>query len=157
QGKYMIHPGLMDSCFQSTALATLHETIDTTEVDAIYIPFALENLRFFRKPTTTLLCHVKLKYPPEHQTAVLVSFSHTIQVYDEEGNILIDVDTLHSKRAPKEALLRAMRKDAFESHYEIHWKTQSIPADQEVKPFQGAYLVIGEQSSLARAVADELR
>jgi acyl transferase domain-containing protein/acyl carrier protein len=156
QGKYMIHPGLMDSCFQSSALASLHEEFDSSKVDAIYIPFALENLRFFRKPTTTLWCHVKIKNPPEDPTAILESYSHTIQVYDDEGNILIDVETLHSKRAPKEALLRALRKDAFESHYEIHWKTQSIPADQEVKAFQGAYLVIGEQSSLARAVAEEL-
>lgn len=156
QGKYMIHPGLMDSCFQSSALATMHEEFDSTKVDAIYIPFALENLRFFRKPTSTLWCHVKIKNPPEDPNAVLESFSHTIQVYDDQGNILIDVETLHSKRAPKEALLRALRKDAFENHYEIHWKTQSIPADQELKPLQNTYLVIGEATALANSLRTEL-
>lgn len=157
QGKYMIHPGLMDSCFQSSALATMHADFDSSKVDAIYIPFALENLRFFRKPTTTLWCHVKIKNPPTNPEEIVESFSHTIQVYDEDGNILIDVETLHSKRAPKEALLRALRKDAFESHYDVYWKTQTIPADQEVKPLAGTYLVIGEQSSLSRAIVRELQ
>lgn len=156
QGKYMIHPGLMDSCFQSSALAALNEEFDASKVDAIYIPFALENLRFFRKPTTTLWCHVKIKNAPDDPNTTLESYSHTIQVYDDQGNILIDVETLHSKRAPKEALLRALRKDALESHYEIHWKTQSISADQEWLPLQGTYWVVGEQSSLARAVVVEL-
>lgn len=156
QGKYLIHPGLMDSCFQSSALATLHQDFDTTKVDAIYIPFALENLRFFRKPTTELWCHVKIKNPPEDPEAVAESFSHTIQVYDDQGNILIDLDTLHSKRAPKEALLRAISKNPFENHYEVHWKTQSIAADAPLQPVQGGYLVVGERSSLADALFDAL-
>lgn len=156
QGKYMIHPGLMDSCFQSSALATMHEDFDATKVDAIYIPFALENLRFFRKPTTELWCHVKIKNPPEDPEAVVESFSHTIQVYDDQGNILIDVETMHSKRAPKEALLRALSKDPFDCHYDVHWKTQNIPADQEVKALTGNYLVVGEESGLSNAIAAEL-
>ncbi|MCP5018763.1 MAG: SDR family NAD(P)-dependent oxidoreductase [Ketobacter sp.] len=156
QGKYMIHPGLMDSCFQSSALAAMHDDFDASKVDAIYIPFALENLRFFRKPTTELWCHVKIKNPPEDPSEVMESYSHTIQVYDDQGNILIDVETLHSKRAPKEALLRAISKDPFDGHYEAHWKTQTIPADQEVKPLTGTYLVVGESSSLTTAISDEL-
>lgn len=156
QGKYMIHPGLMDSCFQSSALAAMHDEFDASKVDAIYIPFALENLRFFRKPTSELWCHVKIKNPPEDPTAIMESYSHTIQVYDEDGNILIDVETLHSKRAPKEALLRALSKDPFDGHYDVHWKTQSIPADQEVKPLAGTYVVVGETSSLASSICNEL-
>lgn len=156
QGKYMIHPGLMDSCFQSSALAAMHDEFDASKVDAIYIPFALENLRFFRKPTTELWCHVKIKNPPEDPNEVMESYSHTIQVYDDQGNILIDVETLHSKRAPKEALLRAISKDPFDGHYDVHWKTQSIPADQEVKPLAGTFMVIGETSSLATAIKEEL-
>lgn len=156
QGKYMIHPGLMDSCFQSSALATMHGDFDASKVDAIYIPFALENLRFFRKPTSELWCHVKIKNPPEDPEAIVESYSHTIQVYDDQGNILIDVDTLHSKRAPKEALLRAISKDPFDCHYDVHWKTQNIPADQEVKALTGNFLVVGEQSGLANAIVAEL-
>ena len=156
QGKYIIHPGLMDSCFQSSALASMHEDFDTTKVDAIYIPFALENLRFFTKPTTELWCHVKIKNPPENPEEVAESYSHTIQVYDDQGNILIDVETLHSKRAPKEALLRAISKDPFDCHYQVHWKTQAIPSDQEVKPLAGNYLVVGESNSLSLAITNEV-
>ncbi|MEE2732396.1 MAG: SDR family NAD(P)-dependent oxidoreductase [Pseudomonadota bacterium] len=156
QGKYMIHPGLMDSCFQSSALAAMHDDFDASKVDAIYIPFAIENLCFFRKPTTELWCHVKIKNPPEDPNEVMESYSHTIQVYDDQGNILIDVDTLHSKRAPKEALLRAISKDPFDGHYEVHWKTQNIPADQELKPLAGTFMVVGEPSGLASAICAEL-
>ncbi|RLU00286.1 type I polyketide synthase [Ketobacter sp.] len=156
QGKYMIHPGLMDSCFQSSALAAMHDDFDASKVDAIYIPFAIENLCFFRKPTTELWCHVKIKNPPEDPNEVMESYSHTIQVYDDQGNILIDVDTLHSKRAPKEALLRAISKDPFDGHYEVHWKTQNIPADQELKPLAGTFMVVGEASGLATAICTEL-
>ncbi|CBL44578.1 Erythronolide synthase, modules 3 and 4 [gamma proteobacterium HdN1] len=157
QGKYLIHPGLMDSCFQSSALATMYEEFDSSTVDAIYIPFALENFHFFQKPTTTLWCHVKIKNPPEDPRAAPESFSHTIQVYDDQGNILIDVETLHSKRAPKEALLRALRKDAQDSHYEIHWKSGNIPADQELRALPDTLLVIGDNNSLAATLCAELQ
>ena len=156
QGKFIIHPGLLDSCFQSSALATMHEDFDASKVDSIYIPFALEDFRFFGKPTTELWCHVKIKNPPDDPDFKVESYSHTIQVYDENGNILIDLDTLHSKRAPKEALLRALNKDPFAHHYDVHWKTQSAKAD-EGKPLAGTYLVVGEESLLATHVLQALR
>ncbi len=157
QGKYMIHPGLMDSCFQSSALATMHTSFDTTKVDAIYIPFALENLRFFKSPTTELWCHVTIKNPPADEHEQVESFSHAIRVFDDQGNVLIDVETLHSKRAPKEALLKALSKDPYEHHYDIHWKTQGIPADQEVAPLAGTFMVIGEDDGLSTNIFDQLK
>ena len=156
QGKYMIHPGLMDSCFQSSALATMHTSFDATKVDAIYIPFALENLRYFKTPTTQFWCHVTIKNPPADENEQVESFSHTIRVFDDQGNVVIDVETLHSKRAPKEALLKALNKDPFEHHYEIHWKTQSIPADEEVAALAGNFVVIGEDDGLTSAVHETL-
>ncbi|MEZ5504527.1 MAG: polyketide synthase dehydratase domain-containing protein [Gammaproteobacteria bacterium] len=156
QGKYMIHPGLMDSCFQSSALATMHADFDSSKVDAIYIPFALENLRFFRKPTTTLWCHVKIKNPPANPEEIVESFSHTIQVYDEDGNILIDVETLPQQR-PQRSLAPRIAQGCVRSHYDVYWKTLNHSGSLEVKPLAGTYLVGGEQSSLSQAVVRELQ
>lgn len=153
KGKFVIHPGLMDSCFQSSALATGHQGFDAASLDAIYIPFALENVNFYRSPTSRLWCHVKIKSASDEQWAE--SFSHSIQVYDEQGNLLIDVDTLHSKRAPKDALLKALRKNPLEHHYEVLWKEQPLKTEGEAKSL-GLYWVAGEDAR-SEVLASALR
>lgn len=153
-GKFLIHPGLMDSCFQSSALATGHKGFDAGSLDAIYIPFALENLCFYRAPTTRLWCHVKIKSATDEQWAE--SFSHSIQVYDEQGQLLIDLDTLHSKRAPKDALLKALRKNPFEHHYEVHWKEQSIKTET-MATLTGRYCLVGTELDRIDALATQIR
>ncbi|MBL4868020.1 MAG: SDR family NAD(P)-dependent oxidoreductase, partial [Pseudomonadales bacterium] len=119
--EFLIQPGLMDSCFQSSAMATMHENMEISELDAIYIPFAVENLVFLRKPTSTLWCHVKVT---EAQAADAESYSHSIKVYDDQGDIIIDIGTLYSKRAPKDLLLKALKKEPLDDHYETHWLEQ---------------------------------
>lgn len=156
KGRFLIHPGLMDSCFQSSALATGHQGFDAGSLDAIYIPFALENLCFYRAPTTRLWCHVKIKNASAIDEGWAESFSHTIQVYDEQGQLLIDLDTLHSKRAPKEALLKALRKNPLENHYEIHWKEQTLKTDA-VATLSGRYWVLGQEPARVNALAEQIR
>ncbi|MCG8673433.1 MAG: SDR family NAD(P)-dependent oxidoreductase [Pseudomonadales bacterium] len=158
QGDYLIHPGLLDSCFQSSALATMHEGFDAAQVESIYIPFALEKFKFFAKPSSELWCHVKIKNPPANDNFDVESYSHTIQVYDEKGRILIDLDTLHSKRAPKSALLKALNKDPLANHYQVLWKSQARVngTSEKASPPKGSYVILGDGGELHHQVCSEL-
>ncbi|OUS03282.1 hypothetical protein A9Q81_07830 [Gammaproteobacteria bacterium 42_54_T18] len=139
KGKFLIHPGLMDSCFQSSILAADREALDTSMLDAIYIPFAVENLRFYHAPTSRLWCHVKSMNPiADAEEGFAESYTHNIQVYDDTGRIIIDVEALHSKRAPKEALLKALKKSAFENHYQVNWKSATLSKGEEQSSEQGS-------------------
>ncbi len=149
KGKFLIHPGLMDSCFQSSILAAEQEEIDTAALDAIYIPFAVENLHFYHAPTTKLWCHVRSMNPLSNpEDGLAESYTHNIQVYDESGRIIIDVEALHSKRAPKEALLRALRKDPYANHYDVNWKSASIASDDEKPALPKNVLVVSDTDSM---------
>jgi len=165
KGKFLIHPGLMDSCFQSSILAAEHEELDTSLLEAIYIPFAVENLCFYHAPSTRLWCHVKSMNPvSETPGSFAESYTHNIQVYDDTGRIIIDVESLHSKRAPKEALLKALRKNPYENHYNVHWKSASLANDEEAvalasKPLSDAMsniLVVSDENKLPALFVEKL-
>ncbi|MBV1919103.1 MAG: SDR family NAD(P)-dependent oxidoreductase, partial [Pseudomonadales bacterium] len=160
KGKFLIHPGLMDSCFQSSILAADREALDTSMLDAIYIPFAVENLRFYHAPTSRLWCHVKSMNPvADGDEGFAESYTHNIQVYDDTGRIIIDVEALHSKRAPKEALLKALKKSAFENHYQVNWKSASLTKDDEQGngKLPDNILVVSEKGVVCEGVVSRLK
>ncbi len=123
---YLIAPGLMDSCFQSSLMASHFEHLNFEEMAAIYIPFAVDNLKFYKAPTTMLWCHVVDR--SNSKETDLESYSHKICVYDENGQLIIDIDLLHSKRAPKEALLRSLNKASQSDnvYYNVQWQEQAF-------------------------------
>jgi len=168
KGKFLIHPGLMDSCFQSSILAADRETLDTSMLDAIYIPFAVENLRFYHAPTSRLWCHVKSMNPvTDAEEGFAESYTHNIQVYDDTGRIIIDVEALHSKRAPKEALLKALKKSAFENHYQVNWKSRALTksdgqgseltSESRKEKLPNNVLVVSDGGGVAEGVVSRLK
>jgi hypothetical protein len=115
-GAFLIPPGLMDSCFQSSIMSSWEASLATVDLDAIYIPFAVDELRFYRAPTTELWCHVTSSEKSQTQKE---TYTHRIRVYDAEGHLIIDVDPLHSKRAPKEVLLKALGQSQHDWYYRV--------------------------------------
>jgi len=127
-GAFLIPPGLMDSCFQSSIMSSWEASLATVDLDAIYIPFAIDELRFYRAPTTELWCHVTSSEQSQTQKE---TYSHRIRVYDAEGHLIIDVEPLHSKRAPKEVLLKALGQSQDDWFYRVLWKEQAVAAQEQ--------------------------
>lgn len=134
----------------------MYMDFDILKVDVIYILFVLENLCFFCKLSIELWCYVKIKNLFEDLEVVVESYFYIIQVYDDQGNILIDVDILYSKWVLKEVLLWVISKDLFDGYYDVYWKIQLILVDQELVVLKGFYLVIGEMFLLVVVIYDEL-
>jgi acyl transferase domain-containing protein len=116
--QYVLHPGLIDSCFQLLA-ATIPS--DGMEAGA-YVPFALENFRFYRQPRSTLRCHACIR-PNDGQSKEWNVGD--VSVFDETGQAVADVVGLHFKRASREALLRGVRQRGGNWLYEVQWKPRS--------------------------------
>jgi len=151
QGAFLIPPGLMDSCFQSSIMSSWEKSLASTDVDAIYIPFAVDELRFYKAPTSELWCHVTSAEQTENQRE---TFSHRIRVYDADGHMIIDVDMLHSKRAPKEVLLKALGQSQDDWYYRVLWKEQQVAAVAEQNAaLNRHWIIVGSDSAMAQRSA----
>ena len=153
QGAFLIPPGLMDSCFQSSIMSSWNDSLSASDLDAIYIPFAVDELRFYHAPASQLWCHVQSMEVVEGQRE---TFSHRIRVYDDNGNLLIDVDALHSKRAPKEVLLKALGQSQDDWYYKVMWKEQAGVTDHAPRSTPRQWLIVGAGTACAHANTDLL-
>lgn len=150
-GAFLIPPGLMDSCFQSSIMSSWEASLATVDLDAIYIPFAVDELRFYRAPTTELWCHVTSAEQAQNQKE---TYSHRIRVYDAEGHLIIDVDPLHSKRAPKEVLLKALGQSQDDWYYRVLWKEQQVAiAAEQQAALNRHWIIVGSDTVMAQRSA----
>ncbi|MCP3097313.1 SDR family NAD(P)-dependent oxidoreductase [Myxococcus sp. K15C18031901] len=143
-----IHPGLLDSFLQSmgTDLAREDEKLDT-----VYAPFSVRRLRFHARPTGPLWAYSVRRGAEEVMGEVLTG---DVSVVDAEGQVLIEIEGLNLKRAPREALMAALRRGSRDSLYEMGWKAQPLP---EGRPAPGCWLVFTDASGVAEALAEKMR
>jgi thioester reductase-like protein len=87
QAHYQMHPALLDACFH-VILAALPQT---SRARRAYLPVAVDRLRFLRRPGTRVYSHVRLVELTDE------TLSADIQVFDENGECLIDLKNLRCR------------------------------------------------------------
>jgi acyl transferase domain-containing protein/acyl carrier protein len=127
-GVYRFHPVLMDACWQ--IFAVLHQAMQQAP-DDLYMPIGLDSLRLYGQAGTQLWSHLIRRPADGSQRETLTA---DLRLFDQSGQIVAEIDGLHMKRAPREALLRQSQKDFGDWLYEIKWRPkapvgQSLPAD----------------------------
>ena len=89
-GDHLLHPGLLDACFQVAGL-----TQDNKAREQTMLPFALRRLKLYRPAQgDTWWCHAQ-------QTAV---DRWDIQLFDEQGSRLVDIEGFQVRAATPEAV-----------------------------------------------------
>ncbi|MEW6994407.1 SDR family NAD(P)-dependent oxidoreductase [Colwelliaceae bacterium MEBiC 14330] len=121
---YLFYPGLMDAFFQSTAAATYDEQFSLSNKEDIYIPMAVDDMAVIGPCAGPLWCYVELLDSSSEET-----FSHRIWVFNEAGETLLWVDSLRSKRAPKEVLLKSLQRKTKNCIYGLRWQELSLPIE----------------------------
>ncbi len=145
---FLIHPGLLDSCFQSIATTVSEEESAQTT----YVPLHIEKFLFYESSPNPIWCHVKLT----SQTGQEI-FAADLVFYDEKGKILAEVHGFHAKRAGKDALLLRQRKDFLNSLYKVDWLATPLTSDQVLTKKEGDNcLVISPSSEKGKALASYL-
>ncbi|MFG2648266.1 SDR family NAD(P)-dependent oxidoreductase [Streptomyces sp. NPDC048436] len=114
---YEIHPGLLDSCLQSTVAFAVAaaEPGSVTEETALAIPFAAARVSLRGRPArrAELWACVRVVRSRQHEGAAgdfLAIESADLHLFDGTGATVLDVDRFRFRSAPRSLLERSLRE-----------------------------------------------
>ena len=120
----VVHPLLLDGCFQVVGAARQADDDETT-----YLPFAWERLQIAAPWPERVFCHVLLEErPASADTAALVPevVSGELRIYDANGRLIGELGGYTVKRATRASLLAAV-EGIDELLYEVVWRESVAP------------------------------
>ncbi|QSQ15455.1 type I polyketide synthase [Myxococcus landrumensis] len=143
-----IHPGLVDSFLQAlgTDLVRAQEQLST-----VYVPISLGRFRFHERPTGPVTAYA-VRRDGGGVTGEIISGD--VYVVDADGRVLVEIEGLKHKRAPREALMAVLRQDSRDALYEVGWQRQALPVGV---PARGRWLLFTDGTGPAEALAAKLR
>lgn len=148
---YRIHPVLLDACIQAIAAALLGsaEHLDT------YLPLSIDTLRFYIQPSDEMWSHAQLAPGVQDGQDIVAG---DIQVFNMDGQMVLELRGLHMKRASREALRRAIQKQSGEDpdnwFYDVDW--QPAPLHETADSDSGAWLIFADDTGIGDALAAQL-
>ncbi len=112
-GAYGIHPALLDACLQAMS-AALPEDSD------LYMPLSIDRIRVYGDVGTTLWSHALV----DAGTGSKETYSASIEVMNDAGEIVAEVTGLRLKRASRDALMRIAQTqvDWHDWLYQVEWQ-----------------------------------
>ncbi|SEM07181.1 Acyl transferase domain-containing protein [Stigmatella aurantiaca] len=129
----LLHPLELDGCLQ-----TLVAAAPSLPAGQAFIPFALERLRFFGRGGGPRFCHAALRSVSEEACV------GSLRVFDEAGELVLEVEGLQLKRADPAALrndVRAWQQWAWE----VGWEQAALPV---ARTRGGRYWLHGDGAEL---------
>jgi len=157
---YQLYPTLVDSFFQSLASCQPDGNeefiFNSGNADEIYIPFALERFKLYRKPEAgeRLWFHSTLRdqVNKDHETQ-----TGDVQLIDENGKLVAEVVAIETRKASRAALQQGLNKDVVNDWlYQPRWHTKgndnALPVPLKRKD-NASWLVIGKNSASANKLA----
>ncbi len=145
--QYLVHPGLIDSCIQSAALA-----IPTQHDFSAYIPVSIDQFRYFQPPEDQLWCHSELKPDARAQKG---SYVFDVTLFNESGSAVLQFEGLRLQRAPRTALMAFAQRRLREWMYRLHWKPQP-PSEHAITHLSGDWLIFADREGRASGLAKRL-
>ncbi|MET7671693.1 SDR family NAD(P)-dependent oxidoreductase [Micromonospora luteifusca] len=157
---WVIHPGLLDSCLQSTVTFGVRPNsdgtgpgTDPTEQPTLAIPFAASRLALARRPEHggELWGHVQAVRSVPRADGTRQVDSADLHLFDAHGRTVLTVDGFRIRHAPRDLLERSLR-DATPHVYELMWTTARSAAPEEpVAPASRNIALLGPGRALCAA------
>ncbi|MCB8984309.1 MAG: SDR family NAD(P)-dependent oxidoreductase [Ardenticatenaceae bacterium] len=122
-GRYQIHPALLDACLQVMAAAI---PADLSESD-IFMPLGVDRFVLYRQPEGPVWSHATLALPDAGLKETLTA---QVRVLDENGRLLAEAHGLHLKRASRAALLSRRADDLADWLYRVEWQPAPLLAEE---------------------------
>lgn len=159
---YQFHPALLDSCLQSVLL---HYTLpflgrDSSEAAAeetigdIYIPLAFERFGVYRHSPRRVWSHILIR--PEDKPN-RERYTADMRFLDETGQVVAEIQGLHLKRAPRQALQHAIQPNFNKWLYEIDWQTQARTDSTRSPESTGDWLIFADENGIGTTLAERLQ
>jgi acyl transferase domain-containing protein/NADPH:quinone reductase-like Zn-dependent oxidoreductase/acyl carrier protein len=157
--RYQIHPALLDACFQLLA-AALPAGSTQTEV---YMPVGMDSFRLYGRPETQVWSHALLQLDDRAGTGlpgqVRETFTGSVRLLSESGQVIGEVTALRLKRASRTALLQARQPDLSDWLYQVEWRPKpraQSPGLEAPRPAADYLLGPAEISARVRPWLNEL-
>lgn len=149
--RYVLFPGLIDSCIQLIALAIPVNKRD----NSAYIPVSVQSLRCYGPAQPKMWCHFKLQQAAVERDGVFLT---DWLLFDDEGRVIAEAVGMRFQRAPRTALLAFARRRYRDWLYRLDWVPQPLVVDEgtSAAPNKLPVLVLADGSTLADSLAAAL-
>ncbi len=137
---YQIHPVLLGACFQ-VMFAALPE-------GKTYLPIGFVSRRVYSQPGKNLWIYVKLR-PNNGSQQILAD----VCLYDEIGNLVVEINGLVSKQASRKALLRTTGESWQDWLYEVQWQILERQKTAICQKCDRTWLIFADKSGLGQELA----
>ncbi|WP_434380751.1 SDR family NAD(P)-dependent oxidoreductase [Melittangium boletus] len=112
---HVLHPGLVDSCFQVLASWTLD--LLAKQQDTLLIPFSLERFTVHRRPRGAVWCHARIREGREEENTLV---GGDLRLFDEEG-LVAEALGFRGRMASREVFHVGAAPRSDDARYEVHW------------------------------------
>ncbi|HTU59579.1 MAG TPA: polyketide synthase dehydratase domain-containing protein, partial [Polyangiales bacterium] len=148
---FLLHPALLDACFQVIGAAL--ERVDGVGDPTGYLPAGVSNYRVLRSGVEEVWCHVTVARP-----SAAGSLTCDLVLLTADGNPVAEVTGLELRRLTSAGVQRsrATRRDPADWAFETQWEIAQDDA-QGAAAVTGRWLVLGEAGGLGASVARDLR
>ena len=154
---YEIHPGLLDSCLQSTVVFAVREQDGAMEEEsALNIPFACERVSFPGRPPADgeLWGHVRALRLDDAAEGLSLVQAADLRMLDGHGRTVLAIDGFRFRRAPRALLERSLRERRDLLH-RLVWSQVPPPdpadaADAASRTFR--YALLGDDEAVQAAL-----
>ncbi len=85
---YLLHPAILDSCFQGVAPLAMN-------TENPFVPVGIKHLRFYKSPGDSCFCHLTLVERSEKK------FSANLVLFDKDGSILVEIEKATFPHCPE--------------------------------------------------------
>ncbi|MEV0401055.1 type I polyketide synthase [Actinoallomurus sp. NPDC050550] len=142
--EYLVHPAMLDACFQVLGGLLLGEN-DT----GAFVPVGLERLRLHRRPTERVWVHARPRHAPAEEDTDADLFTGDLRLIDNDGHVLADVERLSVRRLTSASTVREPYEDWL---YRLEWRPAGTPGGTAVAPADGPWLVLSDRSGVGEAL-----
>jgi NADPH:quinone reductase-like Zn-dependent oxidoreductase len=151
QGKYRLHPAVLDSCTQVLAAAVSLSIGE--DADGLYIPISYGEVREFKPAGPRFWSHARLW----EENGDSKTLQGDVRLLDDEGRVLAEVLGVRCtrlERAPEQEAERRIN----DWLYEVQWRSMPRPnqenLDSEFSP--GFWLILTDQAGVGGRLKDLL-
>ncbi|HXA52378.1 MAG TPA: polyketide synthase dehydratase domain-containing protein, partial [Candidatus Acidoferrum sp.] len=147
---YVLYPGLIDSCFQVLAAALPNDGAGST----VYLPLGIGAFRIFGALPARLWCVARVTEPFATGSETCTG---SLRLLDEGGAVVASVENLAVKRAPREALLRNVRRPGEDWLYCLEWEGAPRSAPALAPAALGTWMIVADSTGVAEELAALIR
>ena len=154
---YMIHPVLLDACFQLIGIAA-DETRDNSGEAKIYLPVGLETFQVHSAGYTQLWGHAILR--EDHEGLPKDVLTGDIRMFDQAGQVVVEATSVQLKPVSQQERKELTQGRQSDWLYQIEWRPKEVELREEglkIGTDPGSWLILADQHGVGEALAGRLQ